>query len=164
MKALTINLTRKEALIDLAALTFIYFTPTLVHLLNFPVYMMEPMRIMLVISFAYSSKNNSFLLALSLPLFSFLVSGHPEFIKMMVITAELTLNVYLFYFLLGRRSGTFPAALLSIIASKLFCYLLYLAVFSWAFVRAEAAPVFLIVQALTTLVFSSYLYLSLKRA
>jgi hypothetical protein len=167
MKALTITLNRKEALktalIDLSALALVYFTPTLVHLLNFPVYMLEPMRVMLIISFAYSAKRNSYLLALSLPLFSFLVSGHPEFLKMMVITAELTLNVYLFYFLLERRSGTFLAALLSIAGSKLFCYLLYLVVFSWAFVRAEAAPVFLLVQLLTTFIFSGYLFLLFKR-
>jgi hypothetical protein len=152
----------KALLIDMAALAFILFTPSLAHFFSFPVYMLEPMRLMMILSIAHSSKKNSYLLALSLPLFSFLVSGHPEPVKMMIITAELTLNVFLFYFLAARIRNSFASAFLSILASKAFCYLAYLVIFSLAFVREEAGTVFLLVQALTTLIFSSYLFLALK--
>jgi hypothetical protein len=162
MNAIPLGMPRKETLrtilIDLFALSFIYLAPTAAHLLNFPVYMLEPMRLMLIVSLAHSSRKNSYILALTLPLFSFLVSGHPELLKMLVITAELALNVFLFYLLLRRGLNMFVSALMSIVFSKLFCYLLYLAVFSWAFVQAEAAPLFLGIQVATTLVFSGYLY------
>lgn len=152
----------KALFLDMMALAFIYFTPSIAHLLNFPVYMLEPMRVMLILSMAHSTRKNSYLLALTLPLFSFLVSGHPEVVKMMVITAELVLNVFLFYLLAGRVRNLFTAGLLSIIISKAFCYLAYLVVFSAAFVREEAGTAFLLVQAGTTLLFSGYLFIISK--
>lgn len=167
MNVQTASLSKKELLkallLDAGALAFIFLAPSLTHLLSFPVYMLEPMRVMLILSLAHSSKKNSYLLALTLPLFSFLVSGHPEAVKMMVITAELVLNVFLFYLLSERIRNIFWSGMLSILVSKFFCYLAYLAVFSLAFVRAEAAPLFLLVQAATTLVFSTYLFLLFKR-
>ena len=158
------NTLRKALIIDLLALGFIYFTPSIAHLLNFPVYMLEPMRVMLILSLAHSTRQNSYLLALTLPLFSFLVSGHPEAVKMMIITAELTVNVFLFYLLADRMRNLFLAGVVSIVASKVFCYLAYLVVFSMAFVREEAGALFLGVQLLTTLIFSGYLYFLSKKA
>ncbi len=148
----------KALLIDMAALAFILLVPSLAHLFSFPVYMLEPMRVMVILSLAHSTRQNSYLLALALPAFSFLVSGHPEAVKMMIITAELVLNVFLFYLVAARTRNFFVSGLLSIAASKVFCYLAYLAFFSLAFVKEEAATVFLVVQLLTTLVFSGYLY------
>ena len=152
----------KALVIDILALAFIYFTPSLAHLLNFPVYMLEPMRVMLILSLAHSTRKNSYLLALTLPLFSFLVSGHPELVKMMIITAELVLNVFLFYLISARIRNLFLAGFLSIVGSKIFCYLAYLVVFSMAFVREEAGTVFLLVQLLTTVIFSGYLFVISK--
>jgi hypothetical protein len=152
----------KALLIDFAALAFILVTPSLAHLFSFPVYMLEPMRLMMILSLAHSTKKNSYLLALALPLFSFLVSGHPEPVKMMIITAELVLNVYLFYLLAARVRNIFLSGFLSILLSKLLCYLAYLVVFSLAFVRDEAGTMFLGVQLLTSLIFSGYLYAIFK--
>lgn len=92
----------KALLIDMAALAFILLVPSLAHLFSFPVYMLEPMRVMVILSLAHSTRQNSYLLALALPAFSFLVSGHPEAVKMMIITAELVLNVFLFYLVAAR--------------------------------------------------------------
>lgn len=152
----------KALLIDSAALVFILFTPSLAHFFSFPVYMLEPMRLMMILAIAHSNRKNSYLLALTLPLFSWLVSGHPEPVKMGIITAELALNVYLFYFLAGRIRNSFLAGILSIAGSKLFCYLAYLVIFSAAFVRAEAGTMFLLVQGATTLIFSGYLFFMFK--
>ncbi len=148
----------KSLIIDFLALTFIAFAPALAHLLSFPMYMLEPMRLMLIISLAHSTKTNSYLLAIFLPFFSFLVSGHPVFVKMLIITIELMVNVFLFYFILSRTKHLFGAIFSSIVISKVLCYLLYLVVFSWSFVVTEAAPFFLVVQLLTTLIFSGYIY------
>jgi len=157
--SLTLSLSKVPVngiIVDMIALAFIYFSPTLAHLFSFPVYMIEPMRLMLILAIVHSGKKNSILLALTLPLFSFAVTSHPVFIKMLIITAELLANVFLFYFLSGKIRNSFTAMFLAIIASKIFCYLLYLVAFPISFVVAEADPSFLGIQLLTTLLFSGY--------
>lgn len=166
MKIQTASLSRKlvvrTALLDLFAVALILLAPSIAHLFSFPVYMLEPMRVMIILSLAHSTRKNSYLLALTLPIFSFLVSGHPELVKMLIITAELVLNVFLFYLLASRIRNGFLSGLLSILTSKVFCYLAYLVFFSLAFVREEAAPLFLLVQGATTLVFAGYLFMTFK--
>jgi hypothetical protein len=168
MKAMTLSFEKNEVIkatvLDVVSLAFIYFIPGIAHLLSFPVYMIEPMRLMLVVSFVITGKKNSYLLALTLPLFSFAVSGHPEFVKMLIITSELLLNVFLFYLFADLFKGKFLAAITSIIASKVFAYFLYLVFFSFAFVKSEASPAFLGVQVLTTLIFSIYIYIATKKS
>jgi hypothetical protein len=149
-------------LIDISALAFIFFSPALAHLVNFPLYMIEPMRVMLILSIVHSTRRNSILLALTLPLFSFAVTSHPVFIKMLIITGELLVNTLLFYLLYGKLRNGFTAMFLAIISSKIVCYLLYLVFFPLAFVIAEANPLFLGIQLLTTLVFSGYLLVAYK--
>lgn len=160
MKTIALHAEKREIgrnfILDFIALAFIYFAPSLAHLVNLPVYMIEPMRLMLILSLVHSGKFNSFLLAMTLPLFSFLVSSHPAAPKMLIITAELVLNVFLFYFFLGKLKSPFFAMISSIIVSKLMAYALYLIFFSLAFVRSEAEISFLLIQLVTTVIFSSY--------
>lgn len=168
MKTTGISMNRGEllraALVDLGGLALIFFVPSFAHLLNFPVYMMEPMRVVLILAMAHTTKRNAYLLALTLPAFSWLVSGHPEALKMVVITLELIANVFLFYLIAEKTRRLFIAALSSIIISKIFCYLLYMVLFPWSFVVAEAEPLFLAVQVVTTILFSGYIYVtSLKQ-
>lgn len=153
----------KTVCIDTVALAFIYFTPSIAHLIAFPVYMIEPMRIMVILSIAHSTRRNSYLLALTLPFFSYITTAHPEFFKMLIITAELILNVFLFYGLNSRMKNTFLSMITAIITSKVVCYLMYLIFFSIAFVRNEADVLFLFVQFITTIVFSSYLFIIWKK-
>ena len=148
----------KSLLFGFAAILFIVLAPALAHLANFPIYYIEPMRLMLILALAHTPKANAYALALSLPLVSFLFSGHPEVVKMLIITAELTLNVWLFYFIFKKTSRTFISIFLSIILSKMFCYSLYLVFFSWAFFMSETQTVFLISQLIATTLFSAYLY------
>jgi hypothetical protein len=151
----------KSVILDLFALAFIYFVPSLAHLTGFPVYMIEPMRLMLILSIVHSTKNNTYLLALTLPVFSLAVSGHPEFLKMLIITGELILNGVLFYLIRDRFKNVFISLISAIILSKLACYLAYWVIFSFAFVKSEAGGTFLAAQCITTLLFSSYAYLVL---
>ena len=67
----------KEYFLNLFALVFIYATPTLSHLVSFPIYYSEPVRIFLIFTMVHTQKKNAYVLALTLPLFSFLVSSHP---------------------------------------------------------------------------------------
>ncbi|HZX62355.1 MAG TPA: hypothetical protein VFE66_04000, partial [Bacteroidales bacterium] len=66
-------------LLDIAALVLVMFTPKIGEIIHLPFYMIEPMRLMVVLSIAHSSRVNSYLLAFTLSMFSWAVSGHPEF-------------------------------------------------------------------------------------
>ncbi len=167
MKSYVIEIHPKELLksvcIDTIALAFIYFTPVIAHLIAFPVYMIEPMRLMVILSMAHSSRRNSYLLAFTLPLFSYIATSHPEFFKMLIITAELGLNIFFFYWLSTRMKNVFLAMVSAIITSKVMCYTMYLIFFSIAFVRNEADVLFLFVQLITTILFSAYFFISWKK-
>lgn len=149
---------------DIAALTFVGFVPAASHLFNVPIYFIEPMRIMLLLALLYSSRWNAYVLAIVLPLFSFLVSGHPAPVKMIIIMAELILNAWLFLLFYQNTKKAFLSTFGSILLSKLFCYAMYLVVFSMAFVKAEAETAFLIAQLLLTLTLSSVVWIILKRS
>ena len=153
----------KILLLDSIAFLFVWLTLVISHLIGFPFYMIEPMRFMVILSIVYASRGNSYLLALTLPLFSWVVSGHPEFFKTLVMTAELVLNVFLFYYLVKRIDSVFLSMVISIVVSKIFCYALYLVFFSIMFIEEEAEPVFLIAQVITTVLFSSYVSIILQK-
>lgn len=112
----------KTYLIDLLLISFIYFLPALSHMLAFPVYYLDPMRIALVITLAHTTKRNSFLVALTLPIFSFLISSHPHIIKSLLISAELLINLGLFFWMSKKIKNVFISISVSIIASKIFYY------------------------------------------
>lgn len=152
----------RNVIIDSIAVATILLLPAAAHLTGIPLYMMEPMRLMLIISIAHATHSNSILLALSLPVFSYLVSGHPELVKMLIISGELVLNVILFRYFMKRLYKPLFSMLLAILISKLFCYLAYWPVFSWNFVVSEAHPLFLAVQVITSLIFSFYIMIVFK--
>ncbi|MEI7662661.1 MAG: hypothetical protein WCK34_10700 [Bacteroidota bacterium] len=146
----------RPAIIDIVALLLIYLAPTVSHFSSVPLYMIEPMRLVLILAIVHTSKQNALLLAFTLPFFSFLVSGHPQVVKAMIISAELIINVLIFYKLAERINIRFLSMLLAILFSKIICYLLYWAIFSWSFVIGESEPVFLLAQGITTMLFSIY--------
>lgn len=111
----------KVYLIDLAIITFIYFLPALSHLTALPLYYLEPMRLAMLFAIIHTSKKNALIIAVTLPIFSLLVSSHPGFLKAILITGELLVNLVLFYSL-SRKITVFSAGLLSIIISKLLYY------------------------------------------
>jgi hypothetical protein len=152
----------KSALMDVAALAFIFLVPTFSHLFAFPLYFIEPMRIMVILAMVHTHRNNAFILAFSLPLFSFLVSGHPILIKAFIISIELIIMVGAF-FLLKKYIHNFAAIFSAIVISKL----AYFALKYFAPLQALNYNSFfefsLWIQLATTLVLSTYLYLMLKR-
>ena len=112
----------KYAIYDIFLIFVFYYIPTISHLLKFPLYQLEPMRIMIIFSLIYTSRFNALIVAISLPIFSFLVSTHPNLYKVLLITAELTLNVHLFYWLNNKVRNKFVIAFASILLSKIFYY------------------------------------------
>ncbi len=153
----------KSLAIDLLALAFIYFTPALSHLLALPVYFVEPMRLMLILAMAHTSRRNAFVIAATLPLFSFIVSAHPNLFKMMLITGELTLNVWLFYFLMKRTGNAFVSMITGIVLSKAAYYVAKFGLLSLVVLQGSLVSTPLIIQLITTLVFSGYVFLFWRR-
>ncbi|MGB4655062.1 MAG: hypothetical protein WBH98_06490 [Bacteroidales bacterium] len=115
--------TKKIIILDILLLSIIYFIPTLSHLIGFPLYLLDPMRIVVLSSLLIlGNKKNAYILAFTIPLFSFMVSGHPVFPKNLLITIELIANLFLFLTINKNVGYTFISMFLSIILSKLFYY------------------------------------------
>jgi hypothetical protein len=113
----------RSAVIDVLALAFIFLMPTISHLLPFPLYYIEPMRLMVIIAMMHSHHKNAFVLALVLPMFSFAISSHPVFIKTLLIAIELFVMVGLFG-IIRKHTHTFVAIMGAIILSKVLYYAL----------------------------------------
>jgi len=129
----------RTILIDAAILIAIYFIPALSHIAPFPLYLLDPMRIFMLAGYVLTRQNtNAYLLALTIPLFSSLVTGHPPLFKAILISIELTVNILLFVQLLNRTKLHMAWALfLSIIGSKLIYYALKYAFISMGFVEGD---------------------------
>lgn len=119
--------------IDILLLAAAYIIPAVAHLFAFPVYYFDPMRIILLTGLLLTAnRKNAYILAVTLPLFSFLVSGHPVFPKNLLIIAELAANVAIFTWMGRRMKSVFAAMLLSIVCSKILYYALKWALISTA--------------------------------
>lgn len=112
-----------DTLYDLIFLSIIYSIPIISHLSGIPFYLIEPMRIVLFFSFFMTSKLNSYFLAITIPLFSFIVSGHPLLLKSILISIELLINIKLFFLINQRLGAIVTASIISIIISKAIYYL-----------------------------------------
>lgn len=153
----------KSAILDAGALLFIYLVPALSHLFNIPLYLLEPMRIMLVLSMAHSGKMNNFIIALTLPLFSLLISTHPALVKTGLITTELFINVGLFYFLSKKIQNSFIAMFISIMISKMVYYSLKFVLIQTALMNGDMVATPIVLQIVMTFIFSLYIYLISQR-
>lgn len=109
--------------LDIVMLALVYFIPTLSHITEIPFSILEPFRLMVLVSLiVLNDRNNSIVLSLTLPLFSFLVAGHPLFAKMFIISAELIINVVLYCLLKRRINNQFILVFVSILLSKVAYY------------------------------------------
>ena len=73
------------AVLDVFALMLVYFLPAFTHLTAIPFYIIEPFRLMILVSLVVmNNKHNALILAVTLPMFSFIVATHPLFIKAML--------------------------------------------------------------------------------
>jgi hypothetical protein len=122
--ATTFSFNWKIVATDILVLLLVYFIPALTHLSTFPLYYLDPMRLLLFAGYLISRNNtNTYLLALSIPIFSTLVTGHPPFYKALLISIELLANIGCFHLFLHKIKWQ-PGILMfiSIIISKLFYY------------------------------------------
>jgi hypothetical protein len=149
----------KNLIFDLIAILAIYLVPAISHLFSFPVYYLEPMRIMLVLSIVHTSRKNAYLIALTLPLFSMLISAHPSLMKTSLITSELLLNVWLFFFLYEKISNKMLSMLLGITVSKIFYYLLKFLLINSAIMSGNLISTPVYIQIVMLFLLCGYVYL-----
>lgn len=157
----------KTILMDSMILAVIYFTPAFSHLLNMPLYIVEPMRLMLFVSLLYSNKTNSFIIAASLPLFSLLTSGHPPIFKALLISGELLLNAALYFYLSGKIKNYFVPILLSISLAKIFYYIFKFGFISTGLLAGSLVSISLLTQVIiivcTSLLFGGLLLMETRK-
>ena len=109
---------------DIVILLFVYLIPAISHFMSFPLYLLDPMRICVLGSLLFlRNHNNSYILAATIPLFSFFVGGHPVFIKAALISAELFANIAILLYLQKKLKNQFLVVFLSVILSKSVYYL-----------------------------------------
>ena len=146
---------------DAVALLFVLVVPALSHLTAIPFYLLDPMRLaVLGALLASRSRLNGLVLAVALPLLSFGISGHPVYPKCLVIAAELSVNVLLFWWLaqVFSRKGSFgigPAAFVSILFSKVFYYGLKALVLGAGLMQMELVSTALWVQLVVAILISA---------
>ncbi len=155
---------RRAIVIDLFFVLAIVFLPSLSHRLAFPFYRLEPMRLLLILALPFAARGNSYLLALILPLVSLITSGHPLPAKALLITAELLLNVWLFWWLAGRLGYRFGAMLGAIAGSKLCYYGVKLLLIRMAVLNPPLVGTALWIQGVLALIFSLYIYIIFSRS
>ncbi len=153
----------KSALFDFFAVLFIYFAPALSHFANFPLYYVDPMRFVLILAMVHTKKENAFIIAFTLPLFSFFVSSHPVFAKAGLIMMELSLNLVIFYYLTKKFNNVLFPVFLSIIASKIVYYLLKYFLIQNSVLQGELFSTPVLIQLAAAVLFSGYVYFLYKR-
>ncbi|MFP4528899.1 MAG: hypothetical protein ACLFQX_10135 [Candidatus Kapaibacterium sp.] len=156
------NRTVATAILDLFAFTLILSIPAISHMLSFPVYLLEPMRIVLILAILHTSRRNAYMLAVALPLFSVLTSGHPVIYKAGLIAAELSLNVWLFYLLARLVKNKFAVMGIAIVSSKIIYYAVKFALISAAVLEGDLIATPLYLQALMAVALSGYAYLMMR--
>lgn len=153
----------KSYIFDFLALSVIYLLPTFSHLINFPLYLLDPMRIMVVMAMIYTDKRNAYVIAATLPVFSFILSGHPLIIKSLLILVELMMNVWLFFALKEMIPNTFVRMLAAISGSKALYYILKIIVISAGFMGGELISTPLYMQLIVTVILSGVIYFLTRR-
>lgn len=122
--------------LDILGIAFMYFVPTLSHLTAIPFYKLEPMRIVILINLLLlADMRNAYFMALTLPLFSFLAGSHPMLLKVVIMSVELCVNIFLFSLLAEKMRNTGIAMFIAIFGSKTIYYILKFSLIStgvWA--------------------------------
>ena len=93
---------RSVLLVDVVLLAALYLVPALSHATALPVYLLEPMRIALIVALLFTNRANTYFIAVTIPLASVLVTGHPEPLKALLMCIEFSILVAA-YGLLAQR-------------------------------------------------------------
>lgn len=119
----TLHRHKNILLIDVALLGALYLLPGLAHLTALPLYMLEPMRVAICVSLLFTNRTNTYVIALTLPLASAIIAGHPPPLKALLMGIEFSILVASYSYLVQRlRISAFAALSAGILLSKLAYY------------------------------------------
>lgn len=139
---------KRIALTDVMVICFLVLFPAVAHYLPFPGYYLEPMRIALLTAlFLSGSKTNTFMLAILIPFGTMILSGHPPFIKTVLISIELLTNVAIFY-LLSSKLPLFIRIYTGIVLSKIIYYFLKAGMIQMTLIEGSLITISLWIQLL----------------
>jgi len=156
-------LNTKSILIDLCGILLIYFLPEISNLVNIPLYLFEPMRVIVIVALIHTSKQNTYLLAVLLPVLSYLFSNHPSIIKTTIVSGELLLNIFLYFNLLAKlKTNKFLLMSISIVVSKIAYYLAKYLLMQFSLLKGELIATPLYIQISIVIILSGYVYLAAK--
>ena len=148
---------------DIVAITLAYFIPTIAHLTALPLYLVDPMRIIVLSSLLFTKDwKNTLILAATIPVFSSLVSMHPVFPKCLLISVELVCNVLLFV-AFSKKVNAGISAFLSIICSKVIYYILKYTCIAGGFLSMSLISTDIWIQLVVAAVISSLFAYRFKR-
>lgn len=145
-------------LLDFFALAAIYFVPTFSHMVSLPLYFIEPMRLALVLAIIYTNRTNAYVIALTLPAFSYFISSHPVLPKTVLISSELLLNVYLYYFLKEKFKNKTLIFAASIVGAKLYYYVVKYILLQFVLLQGSLVSTPILIQAIMVIVFTIGFY------
>ncbi len=112
-----------KIILDVVALLVVAFMPAISHFLPIPLYLIEPMRLFVVLALLLTGSTNAYVLAVLLPLVAASTS-HPVFAKSLLIAIELVLNVALFAYCQKAMKNVGLAIFVSVLTSKMIYYAL----------------------------------------
>lgn len=153
----------KTLIFDLLVFAGITLVPAFSHMFSLPIYYIEPMRIMIILGAVHTSRKNSYILALAIPIISVMISGHPSVVKSLLIFSELSINVWLFFTLAGMFRNNFTAAFASIILSKMFYYAAKFLLLQTGLMEGGLVATPLYMQLIVTTALSVYAYFILRK-
>ena len=146
-------------LLDVVAVILIIYLGQISRFIGYPLYVLDPMRMMVILAIAFTPRWNGWLLAVLLPLASYWIGAHPSITKTSLMAIELLLNVWLFWFLLDKTRMSLLSILISIVFSKAVYYFLkYLCIqLGWLAGSLVSTP--FETQLITTVAFSAFIFL-----
>lgn len=153
----------KSTIVDLLLLGVIFYMPALSHIVSYPLYVFEPMRLVLFASVLLTrNKSNSFVLAATIPLFSYFVGGHPVLVKSVIMGIELLVNMALFWLLLKKGVNAFYAAFTSIVVSKVLYYGMKVLLVNWGWMQMNVISTPVLIQFGVSFIIALIMFLILK--
>lgn len=148
-------------LTDVLCLTLIWSVPHLSGWLGFPLYYVEPVRLVLVLTIVFTNRTNVLFMAVVVPLFSYFLAYHPSIPKSLLLMAELLVNAFLFYYFFSLGWRILWSIFVSILVAKLFYYLLKYLFILMALLEFPLISTPLEFQVITLLVYSGFVTLVL---
>lgn len=158
---LKINSSYGKWLFNLIALLIVYLLPAIAEITKLPLYNLEPLRLLLILSIAHTSEKNTYFLAIALPAFSLIISGHPYLVKTILLAADLLINAFLFYRFSKYISTSHVGLimLMSIVLSKIIYYLSKFILIYFNVITGDLITTPVFVQLLVALIFSGYIFI-----